>query len=339
MRSSTAFVLATLAVGQAAAGALKHASFHARRSNPAQDQNEIDIGKRAAFMEAHKRDVDWTKVDWSKVDWSTINYGAPVPSSLAPVPSSSAVKSIYVPEVTPTPTPISTPKVAETPTPKPSPKAAPSKKVEIEDVVTGALLEAADKLKLLALGFIAAATNPTSGANAIVSSDGPYHAEITNDSGDDAIFVCWEGPSSWVNSIAPLITLSIGAGSTKSVSFSNSFSGACSVVYSDTKLVNGQVAETWFELTTGQYGTYDVSREVNMLGHSMSVVGPSCTSDMNTCVFKCSSGNSCMTGYELVNCANGSQKGATYGIDPNLNAPSGGCSGMGDSAKLAITLS
>jgi hypothetical protein len=35
MRSTTAFVLATLAVGQAAAGHLKHASFHARRQNDA----------------------------------------------------------------------------------------------------------------------------------------------------------------------------------------------------------------------------------------------------------------------------------------------------------------
>ena len=38
--SSSALVLGTLAIGQAAAGAIRHANFHARRNVEAQGMNE-----------------------------------------------------------------------------------------------------------------------------------------------------------------------------------------------------------------------------------------------------------------------------------------------------------
>lgn len=65
-----------------------------------------------------------------------------------------------------------------------------------------------------------------------------------------------------------------------------------------------------------------------MNGHNIEIVGPHCTTNMNTCVFVCSSGNSCMTGYELLNCAAGSQPGAQYGTYGG--AASGGCGWLGE---------
>lgn len=103
-------------------------------------------------------------------------------------------------------------------------------------------------------------------------------------------------------------------------------------------MVNGQISDTWGEGTfVPKYSVVDVSREVNLNGRSMSIVGPTCTSDMNTCVFKCGGGAvTCLTGYELVNCATGSQEGANFGT--YNGAPSGGCGGMGDSANLKTYL-
>lgn len=74
-----------------------------------------------------------------------------------------------------------------------------------------------------------------------------------------------------------------------------------------------------------------------MKGRSMSIQTPTCTSDMNTCVFMCPAGQeTCMYGYSLVNCATGSQEGAYFGFDNG--AASGGCGGMGSKAKLKTVL-
>lgn len=103
-------------------------------------------------------------------------------------------------------------------------------------------------------------------------------------------------------------------------------------------MVWGQISETWGEGTFGeQWSTVDVSREVNMNGRPMKIVTPQCVSDMDTCVFKCSNGeSSCMYGYSLVNCATGSQPGA--GAGSYEGAASGGCTGMGSSAALKTYL-
>ncbi|KAF2494662.1 hypothetical protein BU16DRAFT_539928 [Lophium mytilinum] len=339
MRSNTAFVLATLAIGQAAAGHLKHKSFHARRSNLAQDKVEIDVGKREA-VNYDVSDVDWTKA-LEHVDWSKVNYGGasstPSPSVAAPSSSAVAISSVVSvakvkAEATPTPTPTSAPAYTPSATPSSSSPAAAASSKASTPSLTGAILEAADKAKLLALGFIGEGLNE--GA-ASVGSDGPYVADVSNTSGEDLIFVCWAGATSWVNAHVPALTVSIASGSSKSISFTDSFSGACSAVYEDTELVNGQVSNTWLEATFGAWGTYDVSREVNMSGHSISAVGPTCTSDMNTCVFKCNSGNSCMSAgsYSLHNCGSGAVGTASDG------GASGGCQGLGSAATIKVTLS
>ena len=173
------------------------------------------------------------------------------------------------------------------------------------------------------------------GASAWIGDDGSYTNNFTNNAGQDLILVIWGPDGSWVNVAAPLITLSMAPGASEIISFASGTSGAWSAVYADTEMVMGQVSNTWGEFTFSPTGVVDVSREVNMLGHGMSVVGPTCTTDMDTCVFVCASGDVCMTDYLLQNCDNGSQEGATYGLYGGF--PSGGCGWNGASSAALQT--
>lgn len=195
-----------------------------------------------------------------------------------------------------------------------------------------------DAGKLTALGISAVGVNSAvANGQAWLGQDGPYQNEYVNESGEDLILVVWGVAGSWINVIQPTITASIPAGQSIWLSFADGASGAWTAIYGDTQMVNGQASNTWGEFTFGQWGVVDVSREVNMLGHPMSIVGPSCTTDMDTCVFVCSTGDVCMFDYLLQNCENGSQPGANYGTF--AGAPSGGCGGMGASAVLKTTFS
>jgi hypothetical protein len=180
---------------------------------------------------------------------------------------------------------------------------------------------------------------PTS--NAWIGSDGPYTNTFTNDAGVPLVLYCWGPAGSWVNDVPPLISHPLSAGESVDVSYAEGASGACSHVTSDITMVNGQIFNTWIEYTfAGVWTTYDVSREVNMNGRAISTVGPSCTTDMNTCVFVCEDESlpSCWYGYTLKNC--GTSNGGGSGNDPNLGgAPSGGCNGIsGGSGHLRTSL-
>lgn len=192
------------------------------------------------------------------------------------------------------------------------------------------------------LGFTCPGANPTSNNGAVwLGGGGTYTNNFVNKASETIILVIWGPQGSWVNAVPPLITTAIEPGQSQMVSFANGASGAWSALYSDTKLVNGQVCNTWGEFTfAAPYSTVDVSREVNMSGKGMEIQTPQCVSNMDTCVFVCDSGNSCLTGYSLVNCAIGSQPGANYGTANYGDGPvpSGGCSGMGDSAALTTIL-
>ncbi|MCJ1287636.1 hypothetical protein MMC26_006988 [Xylographa opegraphella] len=173
-----------------------------------------------------------------------------------------------------------------------------------------------------------------------LGDDGDYVNEFSNASNEPVILVVWGPAGSWINNVQPLITLNISPGSSRNVSFATGTSGAFSAIYSDTTLVNGQVYNTWGEYTHSLYGVVDVSMEVNMSGHPMSIHnGNECVTDMEQCVFQCVSGNSCWLEYVLQNCA--SQKGAQDGTD-SFGKPSGGCGDLGTRAQgqiLRTTLS
>jgi hypothetical protein len=189
---------------------------------------------------------------------------------------------------------------------------------------------------LATLGCQTGANAASDNGGVWLGGGGAYTNTYTNNAGEDLILVIWGPDASWVNANQPLVTVDLPAGGTQLVSFASGSIGAWSAIYSDTVMSNGQISNTWGEYTFSPEGVVDVSREVNMSGHGMSIVGPQCTTDMNTCVFVCSSGNVCLTNYELLNCAPGSQAGAQYGTYGGF--PSGGCGGLGDSAAVTTYL-
>jgi len=292
--SSAALVLATVAIGQVAAGPFQHvhhAHLHAKKA--------AELPEVAAPVE-EKRQVDWATVSYTYSAGQTFGTAtaavADAPTTLAATPSSvgSVISSV------------------------------------------ASLLEA-DSATLTSLGCQLGINAASDNGGVFLGTGGTYQNEFTNAAGEPIILVVWGPDASWVNANKPLITVSLAAGESTTVSFASGSIGAWSAVYSDTIMVDGQVSNTWGEYTFSPEGVVDVSREVNMSGHSMSVVGPECTTDMDTCVFVCTSGNTCLTDYELLNCAAGSQSGAQYGTYGGM--ASGGCGGMGSSATFQTTFS
>jgi hypothetical protein len=190
-----------------------------------------------------------------------------------------------------------------------------------------------DLTKLTSLGALAGINAVAAGASAWIGSDGSWTSSFTNNAGEDLILIIWGPDGSWVNVGAPLITYSLAPGAAVTISFAEGLSGAWSAIYADTVMSNGQISNTWGEFTFTPAGVVDVSREVNMNGHGMVINGPTCTTDMATCVFVCDSGDVCMTDYSLLNCDNGSQGGAQYGMFDGF--PSGGC-GWNMAASVAL---
>lgn len=206
--------------------------------------------------------------------------------------------------------------------------------------------EKRDVLSTLGSSLLSSCGLTQTGANAAsnnggvwLGGDGPYTNDFVNSAGEEIVLVIWGTAGSWVNAVKPLITVTIPAGAVQTVSFANGASGAWAPIYSDTKMSQwGQIDQTWGEYTfNGQWTTFDVSREVNMSGRAMSITDGTCTSDFSKCVFQCKGGvNTCLTGYELFNCAAGSQPGAQIG--QHDGADTGGCSGItGNTGKLTTT--
>ncbi|MCJ1329901.1 hypothetical protein MMC10_006582 [Thelotrema lepadinum] len=165
---------------------------------------------------------------------------------------------------------------------------------------------------------------------------GPYVNSLTNQSPSTILVVFWSVDNSFVangNQPAPLAEITLSPGQTQSVSYSSGFAGAYAAIYPDTTAtIANQIGNSWVEITTGESGVFDVSREVDMNGHPVSVSTNGCTSDLNTCVFECINGaQSCSRPgtYTLVNCAPGSQPGVTN---------NGGCA-IGSGNSLATTFS
>lgn len=182
-------------------------------------------------------------------------------------------------------------------------KAASSTPITGSSGSTSTQLTSGDSSRLSSLGVSGPGVNAADSSGGVwLGDDGPYTSEFTNAAGEDLILVVWGPGASWVNAHTPLITVSLPQHAKTTVSFASGSVGAWSAIYGDTQLVNGQVSNTWAEYTMSETGVVDVSREVKMDGHTMSVVGPSCTTDMDRCVFVCSSGNVCMTGYVLQAC-------------------------------------
>ncbi|KAF9697946.1 hypothetical protein EKO04_004416 [Ascochyta lentis] len=359
MLYSTALVLSTLAVGQAAAANHhnRHASFHARRQADAKRSAGNDVNWKAVAYDLN--DVDWDKVNWSSVFTSPTPTPAaqeaqPTPtvasSSVAEqkpseaAPTSSAVVSVQ--EAKTSATPSST--VATSSATSASAAATTSASSDLGDIIgdiVSDLLEGVEDI-VKALGIVSTGKNDKNSNGAIwIGEDSEWKAEFTNDASEDAVIFCWKadgfsGMSLNVNQ--PEISVGLKSGQSTVVSFAADVPAACAPAFKDTKLANfGGLDQTWWEVTYGQYGAFDVSRNVNMKGRSISSKGSKCESTMEKCVFKCKDdgASSCEKGsdYDLFNCDSSSGGGGGY--DAVMAGTGGGCSmaSSGETVKVSFS--
>ncbi|KAF1832820.1 hypothetical protein BDW02DRAFT_624808 [Decorospora gaudefroyi] len=341
MRYSSAVVLSTIAVGQAAAANLhnRHASFHARR--------QASEGKRSADTE-----VDWSKVayDLNDVDWSSV-FATPTPAAAAkdsPVAEVQAAEATAeAPAYKPKPS-TTVAKPAKTSASKP---AATSSSSDDNDDIADSIGDFIDDLmhgvETLAskLGCKVGKNDKSNNGGIWIGDDSDWKAEFTNEGNEDAVLYCWkaDGFSGMIiKDNTPEISVGVKSGQTVNISFAPNVPAACAPAFSDTKMAFfGGLEQTWWEVTFGEWGCFDVSRNVNMNGNSIRAKGSKCVSDMDTCVYKCrdSGASSCEAGsdYDLFNC--NASGGGGGGYDPIMAGTGGGCAmgSNGESVKVAFS--
>ncbi|KAH7381254.1 hypothetical protein DE146DRAFT_279822 [Phaeosphaeria sp. MPI-PUGE-AT-0046c] len=324
MRYTSAVVLSTLAVGQAAASNShnRHASFHARREASKRGDPALDWSKLTYDL----KDVNWEKINWSSV----------LNSPAAATPTAKQEKPAAI--VTPTPE-AKKETAAAAPTSTKAAEASPSAKNDhssnpigdiVDDVFAGVASIAS------ALGAQVGKNDKSNNGGIWVGSDSKWGLEVTNNGNSDAVFYCWQSngyTGMSVNKFKPDVSVGMKKGQTVKLSFAENVPAACAPATSTGKLAMfGGIDDTWAEVTFGQWGAFDVSRNVNMNGCNISMQGSKCKSDMNTCVFKCQDANakSCEKGYKLDNCD--ASNGGGGGYDPKMDGVGGGCA-MGSSGE------
>jgi hypothetical protein len=341
MRYSSAVVLSTVVVVQAADANIhnRHASFHARR------QAEV---KRSA-----DNNVDWSKVayDLGDVNWSSV-FATPTPT-----PAAVAKVSVADVKAQAEPTPYATKEQPTTTTAaKPAATSAESNDLlgdlgdaisDIGDDITDAVSDFLDGVEAWAekLSCKTGLNKKAAWDGIWIGGDSKWKAEFINDrSNEDMLLSCWQahgfsGMSINVNS--PDILVKIPAGKSLELSFKEKIPAACAPVYPSTVLAQfGGINNTWWEVTFGKDGAFDVSRNINMNGDSISSKGSKCVSDMETCVFKCKNGkDTCEAGtdYDLFNC--NASGGGGGGYDPIMAGTGGGCSMGQESETVKVVFS
>ncbi|KAJ4313700.1 hypothetical protein N0V94_006818 [Neodidymelliopsis sp. IMI 364377] len=354
MRYSSALVLSTLAAGQAAAANHhnRHASFHARRQADAKRSPGNDVNWKAVAYDLN--DVDWDKVNWSsvftsptptsaaeEVDFTAAAYTAEETTSEKAAKTSSAPAVKVTSEATPEATTSSSAAYTATPT---SSKAAATSSSSSSDLVDAIgdlvsdLLEGVEDL-VKSIGVCSIGKNDKSNNGGIwVGEDSDWKVEFTNVANEDAVIFCWKadgysGMSLNVNQ--PEISVGLKSGQKTVISFAEKVPAACAPAYKDTILANfGGLKQTWWEVTFGEYGAFDVSRNVNMKGRQIESKGSKCESTMEKCVFKCKDKDaiSCKEGneYDLFGCE--SDSGGGGGYDAVMGGTGGGCA-MGSTSE------
>ncbi|KAF2998607.1 hypothetical protein E8E13_006905 [Curvularia kusanoi] len=362
MRYSSALVLSTLAIGQAAAANHhnRHASFHARRQ-----QAEA---KRSAANDVNWDGVayDLKDVDWDKVNWSSV-FASPTPTPAAQAtpsstaqpkteaaPTSSAEPIVKAQEVKTSAAPSSTQAATSSAAAATTTQSSGGSLVgdligDIGDVVSD-LLEGVQDI-CNAVGIKSIGVNDKSNNGGIwVGDDSNWKAEFTNDGTEDAVLVCWkangfDGMS--LNVHQPAISVGLKPGQKTVISFAENVPSACAPAFKHTKLAYfGGLDTTWWEVTFGQYGAFDVSRNVNMFtGANISSVGSKCTSSMTQCVFTCNEVNgktpaSCGEpgSYDLSKDCK-AENGGGQGYDSVMQGVGGGCAMGSDKEFVKVSFS
>lgn len=176
-----------------------------------------------------------------------------------------------------------------------------------------------------------------------IGTDSQWQMEVTNAGNSESVFYCWKSSGfsgMSINVNIPDISVGLKPGEKVNLAFAANVPAACAPASASSALaLFGGIDETWAEVTFGNYGAFDVSRNVNMKGCNISMVGSKCTSDMNTCVFKCKDPNakSCEKGYELFNCDAGNGGGGGY--DPIMDGTGGGCSMGANGETIKVSFS
>lgn len=327
--------------------------------------------KRSADNDVNWKAVayDLNDVNWEKVNWSSV-FTSPTPTATAEAKAAvtpaaySTVEQKTSAKATPTSSAddaeIADVKVAEykVSSAAPATTAATSSKAAATTSSSNGLLDAIEDLGdvvhdvlegvesiVKSLGIISTGKNDKSSNGGIwIGEDGDWKAEFTNDANEDAVIFCWkadgfDGMSLNVNQ--PEVSVGLKSGKKTVVSFAPGVPAACAPAFSDTKLANfGGLHQTWWEVTFGVNGAFDVSRNINMNGRQISSKGSKCVSDMDNCVFKCLHGlTTCEKGtdYDLFNC--GASSGGGGGYDAVMAGTGGGCS-MGHSGEtVKVTFS
>ncbi|KAH7074131.1 hypothetical protein FB567DRAFT_479596 [Paraphoma chrysanthemicola] len=339
MRCSSAVVLSTLAVGQAAAANLhnRHSSFHARREASKREANNAVNWDAVAY---DLKDVKWDEINWSSV-FASSQAAAPTPTPQAQKPS--PVAASPTPEAKkPTPSPVV--QVAAKPV-ESSKAAAPSPKVETNNVISDIVSDVFAGVASIAnaIGAQTGVNSKTNNGGIWIGTDSDWQMEVTNGGSKQAVFYCWKAngfSGMSINKNVPEISVGLKPGQKVDLSFAAGVPAACAPATDSSKLaLFGGLHETWAEVTFGKDGAFDVSRNVNMRGCNISMKGSKCTSDMNTCVFKCkdTSVESCETGYTLDNCD--ASNGGGGGYDPVMAGVGGGCAMGSSGEKIKVSFS
>jgi hypothetical protein len=378
MRYSSALVLSTVVVGQATAANLhhRHASFHARRQAEAKRSADVvDWSKVTNDL----KEVNWDEVNWSSVFNTPTPAPAPVAAAAyTPVPEAKQLEAEKpAPTVEATqeegygaqePTTTSQ-EVAEPTSEKAQPtsaKAEPTSEKakptpsstgsedslgdlisDIGDSIGDAVDDLMHGVQSLAkkLGCKVGKNDKSNNGGIWIGGDSQWKAEFINDKDEDAVVWCWkaDGFSGMsINVNVPEVSVGIKPGQSVQVSFAPNVPAACAPAFSDTKLAMfGGLDNTWWEVTFGEWGAFDVSRNVNMKGSNISAKGSKCVSDMETCVFKCKddSKSSCEAGtdYDLFNCA--ASNGGGGGYDVVMAGTGGGCNMGASGEHVKVVLS
>lgn len=339
MRYQSALVLSTLAVGQAAAGNLRHASFHARRSANLAGPESVAWNNVVRDTVDYKAATDKiTQAEWDAI-FASQNAAQPTPAAAAPAPPANkadAPKDDAPKSAAPTKQPAATSAAPAQPTKKPG--GGGSSNV------------------LQALGCSGGQNSESPNDSIWIGNSGSNtQMTFTNDADEDSAVLCWSKDGMFTTKTAPIIAQHVGAGQSITLSVAPGFSGGCGGAYSDSTFhLSGILNESILELTTapknpGQYdfGAYDISREVNMHGIIISATGDrKCTSGVKngalSCAFGCTDGaSSCeATGtYNIIAGAETSQYCMAVGKDPITGGASGGCQLNRDGDHLQVTYS
>lgn len=281
--------------------------------------------------------VDWSKVaydlkdvDWDKVDWKSV-FASPTPAASAP--------AAYTPEVKkPEPTP-----EAQKPAPAATTPAAAAPSVKVQSANTDNKSTGTVDVKAIAdkIGVLTGKNDQSNNGGIWIGSDSAWTADFINDANEDSVIYCWvsSGYSGMsIKSVQPAVSYGLKAGQKVTLSFAQNVPAACAPAFADTALsIFAGLKQTWWEVTFGPSGAFDVSRNVFMKGRNISSKGSKCTSDMNTCVFKCQDSNadSCEKGYDLY----GMSGGCGGGYDVAMAGTGGGCSMGSSGEKVTVTYS